>query len=241
MKVVIVFLARLKRKGVTAALKIVDSIFGTHFEWTHRFKINQYHSSDYRFSNDQISFVHLPKTGGTSCYKQLAMDKKERFINLQIHRPIAEHCPPGEFKYLTIMRNPTDRVWSLYQMILRHPKGYPYRQYAVQGLHCFLDNCWEARNMACRYYTAKIKEEPTKQTLELAKENIKHFYAILSFDDFSNEVGRFLKVHDIPFENVLHERKSKNASPTALDISLIEKYNQADIQLYQAWQTSLIN
>lgn len=70
---------------------------------------------------------------------------------------------------------------------------------------------------------------------EEASANLEDFYAILSFDDFSNEVAVFFKEHGIPFKEIAHERKAKYPPPTAEERALIAAHNQYDIALFEKW------
>lgn len=229
------YLARIKKNIYKSSLKVVDAAFQTNYYWDYTFRKNGYHDNQFTFSDSQIAFVHLPKTGGTSFYKLLAADTEQRFVNLKIHRPISIHCPPSKYKYITIIRNPIDRVWSLYQMVLREPKGYPYRKYAIKGLDSFLQNCWEANNMACRYYTAEVNQQPNQETFSMALKNLDSFYSVLSFEHFHSEVVQFLTKHKIKNNHVPHERKHNYSSPIDAERALIASYNKYDVQLFETW------
>lgn len=230
------YLARTKKKTLQEFYRIYDRMADTEMytEYTH-FKIG-YENPDYRFEKDEICFIHLPKSAGTSFAKLLTADSKKRFKELLIHRPISLHCPPSEYKYITVMREPVSRVWSLYQMILRHPEGYPYRKHAVRGLEVLLKKDWAARNMVCRYLSGEMKGEPTAETVDSAYKNLQQFYEVIAFDNFGSEASRFLEKHDISFEAIPTERKAKYAEPTPAERALIEKYNQEDIRLFERWQ-----
>lgn len=221
------------------SLKGLDSILWTDFaERAGNVKMG-YHNPNYRFEKDQIAFVHLPKTGGTSLHRLLNEDKLGRFINLGgAHRPISRFCPPSAFGYVTVLRNPADRVWSFYQMVLRNPPGYPYQRFANRGLECFLKHCWEARNLACQYYTGEIRKTVTGNTLERAMSNLGEFHAVLSFDDFNEEAARFLAQFEIGYEHIPHERKSAYNLYSEEEFDLIRAYNAFDMRLFEEWQSN---
>ncbi len=155
-----VLFSRSYNKVLEQLFRVVDSLLNTNFYWEHIFRKNGYHTNDFEFSKNQMAFVHLPKTGGTSFYKMLEEKRFEGIVNTRVHRPISIFCSPKEYKYLTIFRNPVDRVWSLYQMVLRTPPNSPYRKHASRGLSCFLENCWEARDMYCRYLSGDVYATP---------------------------------------------------------------------------------
>lgn len=235
MQSLIIKASRIKKRLKLNSYGVIDQLFGTDFKLNYSYKIIGFHTTDYRFDENQIAFIHLPKSGGTSFYQVLQQDLQNRFVNLKTHRPISIHCPPDKYRYITIMRHPVDRVWSYYQMVLRSPKGYPYSKYADQGLEHFIKHCWEVRNMACRYYSGNVKEEPDQQTWEKAFKQLKSFYAVLSFEHFSLVAVEFFKAHDLNFEELPHKRKVQYPHISPKEKSIILQFNQLDLQLYEQW------
>ncbi len=231
------YLARAKKKTLQNVFRLYDSIADTEMyaEYSN-YKIG-YDNPDYQFAKTDICFLHLPKCAGTSFAKILKKDPKNRFKELLIHRPISLTCPPSEYRYVTIMREPTSRVWSLYKMMLRQPEGYPYRKHALRGLEFFCQKNKAARNMVCRYLSGEMKGEPDAQTVEKAYANLQQFYDVINFDNFAVEASDFLEKHDIPFEKIPSERKAKYAGPSPKEQILLQKYNQWDIRLFEKWQT----
>ncbi|MEM1324808.1 MAG: sulfotransferase family 2 domain-containing protein [Bacteroidota bacterium] len=232
-----VSLGRAKRALTKQVYQAYDSLFETDHYWNYRFQNSGFHQPNYTFDSNKIAFIHLPKTGGTTISKLLQQDTKQRFVNLDIHRPISSLCPPNSFSYVTIIRHPIDRVWSQYQMVLRSPSDYPYHREANKGLAYLLKHCWSVRNMACRYYTARVRHEPHGESIQLAYANLKKFKAVLDFAHFSTEVPAFLANYDLDHLVIPHERKSKYPSPSVEEQALIAKYNQYDIDLYEKWKT----
>lgn len=228
-------LTRLKRGFIGRSYKLYDQILDTDKYIRYTYYNKGYHNPNYQFDKEQISFIHVPKTAGTSLAKMLERDKSSRFINLDIHRPISKYCNPKEYKYITVMRSPVDRVWSYYNMVLRNPEGYPYKNYADQGLSRFLDKCWASRNLACRYLSGQVYEEPTKKTLMQANENLKSFHAVLWFENFKEESIDFLNQYDIEIPALTHERMSSYQRPQKEEIELIKRYNEYDIKIYERW------
>jgi hypothetical protein len=200
---------------------------------------NGYHNPNYRFRKDEINFLHLPKTGGTSLCKILANDPKSRFGRLNIHRPISKHCPPREYKYVTVLRDPVARVWSYYQMVLRSESGYPYQKWAKKGLEVFLIRCWAARNLATRYLAGDVHDEQTDLYYTKAIENLGEFYKVISFDKFNTESVDFLNEYDILFNDMYNERKATYQRPDLEEINLIKQFNQLDVRLYNHWSRGM--
>ncbi|PHN08597.1 hypothetical protein [Flavilitoribacter nigricans] len=230
-------LGRIKKALLLDYYQLLDKVLDTDKHIRYRHRMNGFDNPDYTFARDQISFIHIPKTGGTTLANMLEKDPGDTFVNLHIHRPVSMHCPPGAYRYLTIMREPVSRVWSHYQMVLREYPGFPYQKYANRGLETFLKKNWAVRNLYCRYFSGSIDPEPDESTLAIARKNLADFTYVIPFEDFSNSVQLFLRDHHIPYEEVLHDRKSKYPEPSPDEMELIARYNRFDLALYEAWRT----
>lgn len=228
-------LARLKNHSLKALYKALDQVMDTDKYIRYTYHQNGYHNPDYHFEKDQINFIHLPKTGGTSICKILENDPEKRFAHLHIHKPVSIHCSPSDYKYVTVLRDPVARVWSYYQMVLRSEKGYPYQKWANQSLEIFLQKCWAARDLTCRYLSGQVTPEPDEKTLELAISHLSQFYVVMDFADFSGEVSGFMAEHKIPYEQIPNERNHKYTRATETEKELIRKYNPWDMALFQRW------
>lgn len=214
-------------------------IFGEH-----DLTSSPFHQTRYSFSCSSLAFVHLPKTGGSSVHQFFSDHRScqsDAFVNIcaqGIHRPVSRLCPPGAFRYFTVLRNPIDRVWSYYQMVLTRWQGHPYVRYAKQSLQVFLDNCWEARNAATRYYSGFILDEPEVKEMGLAFSNLKKFDAVLDFENLNSELslyasslfGRVFDPREIP-----HRNSSVCPPPSPDDLQLMSNYNYLDLSLYRRW------
>lgn len=233
-----VYLSRIKKKSLLAVYQLSDLISGGDKHVRYQYYNNGYHNPNYRFSKDEITFLHIPKTGGSSMAKMLEKDPQNRFVHLNIHKPVSRECLPQDYRYITVIRNPVDRVWSYYQMVLRSPKGYPYLNYAEAGLDVFLRKCWAARNLACRYLSGEVEPEPNAATLDKALANLDQFYAVLSFENFGRDVSAFLDEHGISHDELPNERKAQYVKPTAEERELIARFNQFDVALFEAWGKS---
>ena len=229
-------LSRTKRKGIKKIFQVYDWLMNSDKNIRYTHYTNGFHNPNYQFTKDQIASVHIPKTGGTSLNKMLQESGDARFINLNIHKPVSKVCSPEEYRYITVLRDPVDRVWSQYQMVLRSAKGYPYQKFALQGLQVFLEKCWAVRNMNCRYLTGEVEKEPDSNTLELALSNLSKFHAVFSFEHFSSQVTQFLEEKNISFSKIPNERKSSYIGPSAEDVMLIKKYNEYDLILFEKWR-----
>lgn len=230
------YLARAKKKTFQNVFRIYDSIADTEMRAEYTNYTVGYDNPNYQFDKSDICFLHLPKCAGTSFAKILKNDPQKRFKELLIHRPISPVCPPSDYRYITIMREPTSRVWSLYKMMLRQPENYPYRKHALRGIEVFCKKNKAARNMVCRYLSGEMTGEPNAQTVEKAYANLQQFYYIIDFSKFAVEATAFLEQHAIPFEKIPAERKAKYAGPSKEEQEILQKYNQWDIRLFEQWK-----
>ena len=204
---------------------------------------SDHHQGGYVFPDNQIAFVHLPKTGGSTMHRYLSFCSSHlhRWVNITsegLHRPVSRRCPPGRYRYFTIMRDPVERVWSYYQMLIRNGKRYPWHGYAALSLHEFLSHCWEVRNMAVRYVSGFVLDEPDLNTLEIASRNLSRFQAVIDFGSFDQQLASFCESLQIPVkaEDVPHCNASSYEPPSQQDIALIRSFNALDQRLYVNWQ-----
>ena len=202
------------------------------------------HSSNYEFSPNQLAFVHVPKTGGTSIVRiipSLIATGVPFCHSFPNHHPISNACPPSSHKYVTVYRHPVDRVWSFWQMALRNDPDNPYRVFS-SSLEYFLQNTWPCRNLMTRYLTGHIYKEPDNQSVEQAFINLRNFYFVYDFERLTECHANFLtllardynlnrSIDQLP--SIPHLRKSSYLELPDQDRHLIEKYNHLDLALHQ--------
>lgn len=218
-------------------LDLFDRKFYTDFGRRFRNRRLGVHRNDYVFRRDQLAFVHLPKTGGTSLNTILRDDADDRFTGVFRHRPVSRKCPPGQYSYFTVMRDPVQRVWSFYQMSQRSLArgGGPYGHIAGRGLKFFLSHCWEVRNMACRYYSGRLLFEPTELTLDTAWRNLEAFRYVLSFDTFAPDAAALLANHGLAVPSLPHENRHPYKGPGPAEEEVIRQFNALDVEIYRRW------
>ncbi len=216
-----------------------------------------------------LIFIHIPKTAGSTLNKIIKsqfpnksifkidaskeeksieelkkLNKKDRnkircvmgHMNFGIHK----HLPrPSE--YITVLRNPVDRIISLYYFILRK-QDHPLHERLVatnMSLEDFVNDesiAFNIQNVQARMLSGKKVETVTQ--LNLAQKNLKkHFVAVgitERFDDslvlFSEKLG--WEVNEYKSINVTQNRPQRSEIPQHI-VQLIEAKNAFDMELYE--------
>lgn len=166
--------------------------------------------------------------------KQFSKEKKRCIyghynFGLNIH-----HHLNRPFCYITMLRNPVDRVISLYYYIRRSPGHYLYER---------------VRNMSlAQFASAKdIKENSNSQTILLAgtnnaskaKQNLATYFSVIGLTERFNE-SLFLIKQELGWKNisrfvsyhVTKRRPSLKEVPPHV-VKLIQQNNRSDIEIYK--------
>ena len=170
-----------KLKGIF--LNCVDRVCHTDYSIKYHNARIGFHTNSYKFRYNEVCFIHIPKTAGTSIattFELLNEAGAGLGDNYRKHIPISINCPPNNYRYVTSMRNPVDRVWSYYHMAKRETKN-PYHAYSSRGLEYFLRHCWECRDMLTKYLIGDIREiaNPCPDLVSKAMNNLLNFYFAL--------------------------------------------------------------
>ena len=223
---------------------------------------------------ETVIFLHLPKTAGSTLnwiiqrqyepaaiyafrwyfhwsllptdeFKQLPTAQKEKIRFITGHMSFGLHeAMSGSYTYITVLRNPVDRVISSYYHILRDRKHPIHNEVISMSLPQYLCSglSLDANNGQTRRLSGVGTTVPygqcSSQMLEQAKQNIQEHFSIVGLTERFDETLILLKRHfgwKNPF--YLTQNKGRN-QPAREDISpdgpdLIKQYNQLDIELYQ--------
>ncbi len=208
-----------------------------------------------------ITFVHIPKTAGTSL-RQVFIQNESKIHYLydrdQWRKDIADpnfkkpNVLYGHFeygftadagtnqRYCTFLRDPEKRVISHYKHILRSP-GELHRQIAseVNGLSDFCNYPY-ARNLQTRLVSGirdvdEFHKDP-KKGLEIAKKNIESFHCFGLTERFDESLILYSEAFNwfklpIPQQNTSPEKQS-GLEVTEADKRAISNSNIYDAELY---------
>lgn len=154
--------------------------------------------------------------------------------------------------YITILRNPIERINSLYKYILRIPDHYlseiitankmNLKDYVKSGISLTVDN-GQTRIISGVGADIEFGKCSTKM-LEIAKQNIQRHFSFVGtterFDESLIVLSRILQWRKIPFYT--RQNVAKNNSLTKAmsrdTLNVMESYNQFDIELYKYVQES---
>jgi hypothetical protein len=221
-----------------------------------------------RPKNLSLIFIHVPRTGGTTLntvierqyprhstftidgkrvsesiiqFKSLPLEDRAQIKCLKGHMLFGLHeYLPQPTAYISMLRDPVDRIISHYYFVLRTSDHYLHEtvvskkmdltDYVSSGISMELKN-GQACAMSGRY--AKSTD-----VLETAKRNLRQHFLLVGlaerFDEslmlFSKLLG-WKKVWYIK-RNVVQERPAKNELPIQV-LNTIRKHNELDIELYE--------
>ena len=223
-----------------------------------------------------IIFLHIPKTGGTSLQNILLRkyskdqtvtnahtkleelsswteSKKNNIRYMQGHFSFGAHkLLPQKCEYLTMLRDPIDRVISHYYFLLRN-ESHPLHR-------VLLENKMSLEDYVTSGVSAEVKDDQVRlisgiprdssmsvsEILNQAKTNIDESFLVTGimekFDEALILLKKRLGLHNIFYgiRNQTLDRPSVEQTPAAT-LELINEHNQLDIALYEYAKRKFIN
>ena len=228
---------KIKKEFERFTAKLSDRLFKTtKFDLFQR-KYSNIYDNKYIFLENQYSFVHVPRTGGTTVHNFLLKNSKNFFGG--VHSAVSLSCNPNKFKYITIIRDPIDRVYSFY-LIQKKFKKLPFHLHANEGLEYFLMNVWSVRNGMCKFINGNLNLDLNEKLFEISNINLKNFYFVIDFNDLEAELKILSKKLNIQAANIEYKNNyiTQKEKLEKNNIELISKYNQFDIKLYKEFLNS---
>ena len=226
-------MSKFDRKVFSRLLKKIDSLSLTNLDEKRRNYIFNYHRNDYKFNKNQITFIHVPKTGGASIREHLEKNLNNFFVfeKKSEHNPVSLLCPPNDYKYVTFLREPTHRVYSYYNM-LKNNDFVPGHHLAKKSLVDLLINSFQAKNLYCQYFSGLPFENVNDEIYNLAISNLKNFYFVGKFEEFHNSFIQLSEKLNLENKEFIHINQNKYKPISEDQKKLIESYNSYDIKLY---------
>lgn len=221
--------------------------------------------------NEKLVFLHVPKTAGTSLRNVLQQvygdeglvvlyppyseeqlsEAGQRLHNAKAlygHLSFGIHEHLGiEARYVAFLRDPVQRVLSLYGHMARNPNSGYYEQIrAGMTLEGLLESVWQGNNHMVRILSGHPGTDhlDDEQVLDLALENIERHFAFVGIsEEFEASVDRLAqhlewpRIYSIPWLNSKPDSDPHSAADQTLE--RIRDYNRLDLKLYQWVRQSL--
>lgn len=222
-----------------------------------------------------LIFLHIPKSGGTTLNSILAqnfpskrtftMDSRDPLVSIRSLKSMAPsqrdtidlisgHCPFGvhellsrQAAYITMLRNPVDRICSWYYYVLRSKANFLHKRVTSENLS--LDQFVRQRELTAGLNNGQTRwlagwdayEAPYgacgRDVLETAKENLRRYFAVAGVTErFEESLLLMQRMFRWPYvlyrkKNVTPDRPSSaQIAPDTLDA--IRKNNDLDLELY---------
>lgn len=172
--------------------------------------------------------------------------KKIKFLHGHISFGVDEYLPNSSI-YITMLRNPVERIISHYYYVLRNPNHYLYDQvvsqnmnlkdYVSSGISEELQND-QTRRLSGIFQKSLNSEQNPTDMLEIAKINLKEKIGVFGLTEIFDE-SLLLFQRKIGFQDIFYFKQNSTKNRTKKQdipenvIQTIKDNNQLDIELYQ--------
>lgn len=214
-----------------------------------------------------IIFLHLAKTGGYTLnsiiskqyddnydiikpfttripwpeYLQEEEKKRLEVLSGHFHFGIHKQLPQKKFTYITLIRNPIERIISFYYYIRNykiHPEHHIFNQISLYEFVTKERSFNKTLNQRTFNHQTRILSGTNNYDLKAAKKNLENYFSIVGISERFDET---LYVMEKKLGWKIDSYKKKNVTPNRPSvqeiseeiIDTIKKKNQKDIELYQ--------
>ena len=230
-------------------------------------------------NSETVIFIHIPKAAGTTFYqvlnhqykaqhiqyikegmskqrsidafRKLPEEKKARLRCIRGHMPFGLHqWLPKPATYITILRNPVNRVLSQYYYICRTPVHHLHSELIEKNVsletYVRMVSDMNTTNLQTRWVAGCVDFDSVMppygdlpaDALDLAKENIENFFSVCGLTErFDESLLLIRRIHG--WKNVYYmrrnvgKRRSSKEQPPAATLRLIEKHEEKDLELFE--------
>ncbi|MBD1381914.1 sulfotransferase family 2 domain-containing protein [Metabacillus arenae] len=208
--------------------------------------------------NDKtLIYLHIPKTGGQTLKATIKRNypkdktwrfhkdgktaelirKADQYICLIGHRNFGIHRYLNKpYTYITMLRDPIDRVISIYYYLLRSPGHNLYDKVKDISFEDFvLDDKFrrQTENLQTLFISGKSSKE-----LSIAKHNLKNYFSVVGIMERFDE-SLFLMSQEFGWKNINYKKKNVTKNRPAKEdfsekiIDKLKEKNELDIELYE--------
>lgn len=164
-----------------------------------------------------------------------------RFVNGTVfgHFRYGTHLffPNSTYSYVTMLRNPVERVLSHYFYHLTEPKDPNHALAKSMTLEQWINASKNAHNRQVQFVAGLVYEEPTRETLAIAKHHLRHFGFVgltERFDDTIVMLSHYLGWNKLKYfiRKQTREKPGKDKIEPRI-LELIRERNSLDMELYE--------
>jgi hypothetical protein len=220
-------------------------------------------------------FLHIPKAAGTTLgnivrwnynhglvfrsiglqedeeyFRALSVEEKEKYSLIWGHFRFGIHqYLTKPYAYFTVLREPVDRILSLYYYIRRSPEHYLYHQVKGMDLKEFVsyEHCSELADAQTRFLAGRIDAYPRNgifsscnlSDLEHAKYHLQRDIATFGVMEHFDE-SVLIMAKELGWRKIYYDRKLNATTDRVLKpdisadvVSIIEERNRIDRDLYE--------
>ena len=217
--------------------KLTDYFFLTENFHKYQIKHSKIYSNTYKLEKDQYSFVHPPKSAGTSISTFLYENNIKIFNSA--HNLVSINCDPSKFKYITVIRNPVDRIKSFYEMQLDNKK-LSFHNQAKKGLGYFVSKVKINQNCLCKFLIGDLTCDIDEKKYNKSKQNLNNFFFIINFENLDKDIDILKSKLNIQKEmkHIGKRQKEKKTYSIEENRDIINN-NKYDIQLWEYYQKNI--